>query len=548
MITLPITETAFPFTLTIEEEGVGGVIGKAPTVAVRDGATVDSYLDFGDGTFKTSGWATKFASMTDLGTGTYQRVLNVTTTAIAVGMFLVAEYAVDDGVDVVGVEHDVISVIAAPATATALASVQTDTDDIQARLPATLVGGRMRSQVEGIDANAITAASIATGAITASEAPALANLDVAVSTRSVPGDAMDLVVDAVDASALATSAVSEIQSGLATSAGLSAIALAVAAVQADTDDLQTRLPATLTGSGRIRAQVEGVDANAIDASAIAAGAIGASEAPALANLDVAVSTRSAPGDAMDLVANAVDAAALATDAVAEVQAGLATSAQVATRAAPGDPMDLVSDAVRAATVAPSAGSEIATAVDSTLTGSHGAGAWGAAGGGVSPADKAEIASLAADAVWDEVAASHVTAGTMGEKASRLDVDVSTRAAPGAAMALTAPERAAVVDATWDEPAADHVAAGSMGARQALLDVAISTRLASGSYTAPDNATATLIRKILTNRLEEASGNPGTLVVYDDDDATPLLTWTILDQFGNGIAAQVGAPARRSKGA
>lgn len=41
-------------------------------------------------------------------------------------------------------------------------------------------------------------------------------------------------------------------------------------------------------------------AGAIDAAAIAAGAITASEAPALANLDVAVSTRALPGDAMAL--------------------------------------------------------------------------------------------------------------------------------------------------------------------------------------------------------------------------------------------------------
>ena len=59
-----------------------------------------------------------------------------------------------------------------------------------------------------------------------------------------------------------------------------------------------------------------------------------------ANLDVAVSTRAAPGDAMDLVAGAVDAAAVATDAfdadaiaasaVTEIQSGLATASALAT--------------------------------------------------------------------------------------------------------------------------------------------------------------------------------------------------------------------------
>lgn len=44
----------------------------------------------------------------------------------------------------------------------------------------------------------------------------------------------------------------------------------------------------------------------------------------------------------------------------------------------------------------------------------------------------------------------------------LDAAVSTRAAAGDAMALTAPAAASVADAVWDEPAAAHVAAGSFG--------------------------------------------------------------------------------------
>ncbi len=183
----------------------------------------------------------------------------------------------------------VVEIQSGLATAAAVAGVQADTDDLQTRLPASLSGGRMRSQVEGMDADVITGASIAAGAITSSEAPALANLDAAVSSRAVPGDAMDLVpgsvdagaiaTDAIDADAIAASAVAEIQAGLATAA-------AVAGVQADTDDIQGRIPASLSG-GRIRSQVEGLDADT------------------------------------------VTAAALAADAVTEIQAGLATAAAVA---------------------------------------------------------------------------------------------------------------------------------------------------------------------------------------------------------------------------
>jgi hypothetical protein len=126
------------------------------------------------------------------------------------------------------------------------------------------------------------------------------NLDAAVSTRAVPGDEMDLVAGAVDAAAIATNAidadalaadaVAEIQSGLATSAS-------VAAVQADTDDIQTRLPASLN-AGRMRSHVEALDAGTITAAVIAA--------------------------------DAVDASALAADAVTEIQSGLATLANQTT--------------------------------------------------------------------------------------------------------------------------------------------------------------------------------------------------------------------------
>jgi hypothetical protein len=82
------------------------------------------------------------------------------------------------------------------ATAAAVAGVQADTDDLQTRLPVTLSGGKMRSQVEGLDADVITAASIAAAAIGVSEAPAL---DVAVSSRAAPGEAMTLTAGERDA-------------------------------------------------------------------------------------------------------------------------------------------------------------------------------------------------------------------------------------------------------------------------------------------------------------------------------------------------------------
>ena len=83
---------------------------------------------------------------------------------------------------------DLDATISSRASAANLATVQADTDDIQTRLPAALVSGRMDSSVGAVAANAITAAAIADGAI----------------------DAATFAVGALDAAALAADAGTEI--------------------------------------------------------------------------------------------------------------------------------------------------------------------------------------------------------------------------------------------------------------------------------------------------------------------------------------------------
>ncbi len=83
----------------------------------------------------------------------------------------------------------------------------------------------------------------------------LANASITAST---------FATDAVNANALAADAVTEIQAGLATSAAL-------ATVQADTDDIQTRLPAALVG-GRMDASVGAMATDSISAAALSSGA------------------------------------------------------------------------------------------------------------------------------------------------------------------------------------------------------------------------------------------------------------------------------------
>jgi len=107
------------------------------------------------------------------------------------------------------------------------ASIQADTNDLQTRVPAALVGGRIDASVGAMAANVMTAAAAAA----------------------------DLTV--------------ELQTGLATAAALTAVAGDVTSIQADTNDLQTRLPAALVG-GRIDASVGAMAANVMTAAAAAA--------------------------------------------------------------------------------------------------------------------------------------------------------------------------------------------------------------------------------------------------------------------------------------
>lgn len=91
-------------------------------------------------------------------------------------------------------------------------------------------------------------------------------VDVATSTRAAPGDAMTLAAaaitaavidtDAIDADALATDAVTEINAAVLT---------AISAVETDTQDIQTRLPAALVG-GRMDSDVQAIsgDSGAAD--------------------------------------------------------------------------------------------------------------------------------------------------------------------------------------------------------------------------------------------------------------------------------------------
>jgi len=173
-----------------------------------------------------------------------------------------------------------------------------------------------------------------------------------------PGDAAALGLSRIDAAVSTRSTLTQAQ---VVSDSTPFLGASVAAIKAKTDNL----PATPAAVGSLM----GLADDAITASKIAAGAITSSEAPALANLDAAVSTRLA-GASYTAPANAdITAIKAKTDNLPSDPADESSIlAAIAGRAAPGDAMSLVAtyDAAKTAAQAGDAMTLTGAAVDAVL--------------------------------------------------------------------------------------------------------------------------------------------------------------------------------------
>lgn len=234
-----------------------------------------------------------------------------------------------------GAESVVVTVKGATGAAQVSAEIQlatniasdviADTDDIQARLPAALVSGRIDASVGAMAANVLTDTAIATDAITAAKIAANA-----IGASELATDAVAEIADAIwdeDATAHQTQGTfgqaigdpvadtNTIYGAVVTGAAGATIAADIIAVQADTDNIQTRIPAALV-SGRIDASVGAMAANVLTATAIASDAITAAKV-ADGTIDAATFAAGAI-NATAIAADAIGASELAADAVAEI--------------------------------------------------------------------------------------------------------------------------------------------------------------------------------------------------------------------------------------
>ena len=299
----------------------------------------------------------------------------------------------------------------------------------------TAASGIQEVKVASIAADAITASAIAADAIGSSELAAgaaseiasavrteltteLGRVDVAVSTRlatssyAAPLDAAGTRSAVGLASANLDTQLSAIAGYIDTEVGAiynrigapagASIAADIAAVQADADDIQTRLPAALV-SGRIDASVGAMAANVLTASAIATDAITAGK----------------------IAADAIGASELATDAAAEIASAVRT--ELATELGRVD--------ATVSSRAPESGGNVAAIkaatdkLDDTLEDDGGtfrftANALEQAPTGGSAPSAADIAN----AVLDELLSGHATAGSLGKAVSDILAAVDTEVA------------------------------------------------------------------------------------------------------------------------
>lgn len=182
------------------------------------------------------------------------RVKSTDQVSLATGAITAAVIATD-AIDADAIAASAVTEIQSGlATAAGVSAVETDTQDIQARLPAALVSGRIDASVGAMASGVLTATAIGSNAITSAKIAASAI------------GASQLAAGCITSSELDATAITAIQAGLATAANVSA-------VETDTQDIQSRLPATLQGGTQMICYVASIDDDVITASALAADAV-----------------------------------------------------------------------------------------------------------------------------------------------------------------------------------------------------------------------------------------------------------------------------------
>ena len=145
-------------------------------------------------------------------------------------------------------------------------------------------------------------------------------------------------------------------------------------------------------------------------------------------------------------------------------------------------------------------------------------------------------------------------GTIVDKVeTNLDTNVGSRAAPGAAMALTSGERTTTAGVVLDAALAGHTTAGSVGVALANLDAAVSSRLATSGYTAPLSAATTAAA--VWNALSASYAGTGSfgailgapLTLASNAITSAVLAASAVTAIQSGMATAAGLTSLQSHG-
>jgi hypothetical protein len=96
--------------------------------------------------------------------------------------------------------------------------------------------------------------------------------------------------------------------------------------------------------------------------------------------------------------------------------------------------------------------------------------------------------------------------------------------------VTQQDKDDIIDGVWDETAADHTGVGSTG--KVLQDIPSASSVASAVWA--DSDAVFLLKVIKNKKALEKSGSVWELIIYDDDDMTPILNKALKDSTGANI--------------
>lgn len=140
-----------PITTAAAASGVTAIGGQSGMIAVRSGDVLTVYLDGLAGDTTTPDTTVRWFELAALRPTTADRTLDVTATGEA-------------GIDWANIGGPTTTVNLSGTTVKTATDVESDTANIQTRLPAALIGGRMDASVGAMAANTLTASALATDA------------------------------------------------------------------------------------------------------------------------------------------------------------------------------------------------------------------------------------------------------------------------------------------------------------------------------------------------------------------------------------------------